>query len=637
MANKRTGTFGSWSSPITAEIVAAAAVPLSEPRVDGEDIYWIEGRPLERGRGVIMLRRADSTPTCVTKDPFDARTQVHSYGGGAYAVENGIIYFVNYSDGQIYRQTGADAAPAQITSSRSAFFADLCVDRRRNRLIAVKEERPNGDVVKAINKLVAVDIASGTEMVLDDAYDFYSSPNLSTDGCKLAWLGWRHPDMPWMCTHLYVADVDAHGLVNKRRIGSGTNESIFQPQWSPDGRLYFISDRTGFWNIYRSDGPGVQEMLRRDAEFGVPQWIFGLSTYAFVSAETLIYCFTKQGSWYLGRLDTRTLAANDFISEFASLAGLRATKKSAVVLCSSATAPPAIATVAVDSGTVSPFVYSIERKCLEALEPYFTRPQAIQFPTADGDTAHGFYYPPGNPDWQAQAGDKPPLIVRSHGGPTSAATCALSLSLQYWTSRGFAVLDVNYRGSTGYGRKYRDRLYGQWGVIDVEDCIAGATYLASRGEVDGRKLLIAGGSSGGYTTLCALTFHDVFAAGASYYGIGDVAALATDTHKFELHYMDWLVEPYRPGSALYHDRSPMNFVDRLAAPVIFLHGEDDPVVPLSQAQTMFSALQTRDIPSCLIVFQGEKHGFKQAAHIRQALEAELMFYAINVLRNPLYS
>jgi dipeptidyl aminopeptidase/acylaminoacyl peptidase len=637
MADKRTGSFGSWSSPITAETVAAAVVPLSEPRVDGDDIYWIEGRPLERGRGVIMLRRADSTPTCVTKDPFDARTQVHSYGGGAYAVENGIIYFVNYSDGQIYRQTGADAAPAQITSSRSAFFADLCVDRRRNRLIAVKEERPNGDVVKAINMLVAVDIASGMEMVLDDAYDFYSSPNLSTDGCKLAWLSWQHPDMPWMCTHLHVADVDAHGLVNKRRIGSGTNESIFQPQWAPDGRLYFISDRTSFWNIYRSDGPGVQEMLRRDAEFGVPQWIFGLSTYAFVSAETLIYCFTKQGSWYLGRLDTRTLAANDFISEFASLAGLRATKKSAVVLCSSATAPPAIATVAVDSGTVSPFVYSIERKCLEALEPYFTRPQAIQFPTADGDTAHGFYYPPGNPDWQAQAGDKPPLIVRSHGGPTSAATCALSLSLQYWTSRGFAVLDVNYRGSTGYGRKYRDRLYGQWGVIDVEDCIAGATYLASRGEVDGRKLLIAGGSSGGYTTLCALTFHDVFAAGASYYGIGDVAALATDTHKFELHYMDWLVEPYRPGSALYHDRSPMNFVDRLAAPVIFLHGEDDPVVPLSQAQTMFSALQTRDIPSCLIVFQGEKHGFKQAAHIRQALEAELMFYAINVLRNPLYS
>ncbi|TMJ34443.1 MAG: S9 family peptidase [Alphaproteobacteria bacterium] len=637
MADKRTGSFGSWSSPITAETVAAAAVPLSEPRVDGDDIYWIEGRPLERGRGVIMLRRADSTPTCVTKDPFDARTQVHSYGGGAYAVENGIIYFVNYSDGQIYRQTGAGAAPAQITSSPAAFFADLCVDRWRNRLIAVKEERPNGDVVKAINKLVAADIASGVEMVLDDAYDFYSSPNLSTDGCKLAWLSWRHPYMPWMCTHLHVADVDAHGLVNKRRIGSGTNESIFQPQWSPDGRLYFISDRTGFWNIYRSDGPGVQEMLRRDAEFGVPQWIFGLSTYAFVSAETLIYCFTKQGSWYLGRLDTRTLAASDFIPEFASLSGLRATKKSAVVLCSTATAPPAIATVAVDSGTVSPFAYSIGRKRLEALEPYFTGPQAIQFPTADGDRAHGFYYPPGNPDWQAQAGDKPPLIVRSHGGPTSAATCGLSLSVQYWTSRGFAVLDVNYRGSTGYGRKYRDKLYGQWGVIDVEDCIAGATYLADRGEVDGRKLLIAGGSSGGYTTLCALTFHDVFAAGASYYGIGDVAALATDTHKFELHYMDWLVEPYRPGSALYHDRSPMNFVDRLAAPVIFLHGEDDPVVPLSQAQTMFSALQTRDIPSCLIVFQGEKHGFKQAAHIRQALEAELMFYAINVLRSPLYS
>ena len=477
MAKQATASFGSWSSPITADLVTAAAVPLAEPRVDGDDIYWIEGRPLEKGRAVIMVRRPDQTIACATKPPFDARTQVHSYGGGAYAVHAGVIYFVNYADNQIYRQDGADASPSKITSSQTSLYADICVDAANNRLIAVKEERPNGDVINAINTLVAIDIATGGETTLDDSYDFYSSPVLSPEGSKLAWLSWKHPNMPWISTHLTVADIDAHGLRNKRLVVNNDNESVFQPQWSPDGTLYFISDKSDFWNLYRWNGSAVEEVLPRDAEFGLPQWVLGLSTYAFVSADTLIYSFTRNGTWYLGRLDTRTLAFSDFPVELASVSGVRATDKGVVVLCSTATSPVAVATVAADTGALEPIKSSIPTESLQTVQSCFTKPQAIQFPTPDGEIAHAFYYRPCNPDWQAPAAEKPPLIVKSHGGPTSATSSGLSLSMQYWTSRGFAVLDVNYRGSTGYGRKYREKLKGQWGIVDVMDCIAGAQYL----------------------------------------------------------------------------------------------------------------------------------------------------------------
>ena len=493
-------------------------------------------------------------------------------------------------------------------------------------------------MINAINTLVAVDIQTGSETVLDAAYDFYSSPALSADGSRLAWLSWRHPNMPWTATQLSAAEFDpGGGLTNKRLVAGSDPESIFQPQWSPDGRLYFISDRTDFWNLYRWNGSAVEAVLARNAEFGVPQWLFGLSTYAFMSADAIIYSFTENGMWYLGRLDTRTLSASAYAVEFSSLSGVRATANTVVLRCSTSTTAPAIATVDVSTGSVSSIKYAILPTSFQQFESYFSMPQAMQFSTDDGEVAHAFYYPPNNPDWQAPSSEKPPLIVKSHGGPTAAANSGLALSLQFWTSRGFAVLDVNYRGSTGYGRKYRQKLYGQWGVVDVADCIAGAKFLAACGEVDGNRLVVTGGSAGGYTTLCGLTFHTVFAAGASYCGISDLAALATDTHKFELHYIDWLIEPYQPGSTLYHVRSPINFVQNLSAPVIFFHGEDDPVVPVNQAKMMFSALEDRSIATCLLIFQGEKHGFRQSGHVRQSLEAELLFYAINLIKSPLTS
>jgi dipeptidyl aminopeptidase/acylaminoacyl peptidase len=636
MADPQIGNFGSWISPITADAAVAETGSLTEPRIDGDSVYWIEGRPVEKGRNVVVARAADGTIRDVTPPPFNVRSQVYSYGGGSYAVSNGALYFVNFGDNQIYQQV-AGRTPTKITSSANCLFADMCVDLARNRLITIREERPNGDVVNAIHKLVAIDIATGREATLDGGCDFYASPTLSADGSKLAWLSWQHPDMPWTSTRLNVADLDQAGALTGKQIVQAGSESLFQPQWSPDGRLYFISDRTDFWNLYRWSASGVEHLLARDAEFGVPQWQLGLSTYAFMSPDILIYSFVQNGTWRLGRLDTPTLNAHDYPMQFSSLSGVRASATKVVVRCATMTSPPAIATVDLNTEAVLPIKLLVPSDRLQGFQNYFSTPQPIEFPTGDGEIAHALFYPPHNPDWQAPASERPPLLVKSHGGPTTATDSALNLSIQFWTSRGFGVLDVNYRGSTGYGRKYRERLYGQWGVIDVMDCISGAKFLAARGDVDEGKLAVTGGSAGGYTTLCGLTFHSEFAAGASYYGISDLIALATETHKFELHYTDWLIEPFRPDSALYHDRSPINFTDRLSAPVIFLHGKDDPVVPINQAQRMYAALQRRNIPTCLLIFQDEKHGFRQSAHLRQALEAELLFYSMNLTRAPLAS
>ena len=634
--DQQTGSFGSWTSPITAETAVAETGSLSEPRIDGDSVYWIEGRPLEKGRNVVVARAADGTIRDVTPSPFNVRSQVYSYGGGAFAISNNVVYFVNFGDNQIYQQV-VGGAPTKITSSANGLFADICVDVVRNQLIAIREERPNGQIIKAIHTLVAIDIATGREATLDSGCDFYSSPTLNADGSKLAWLSWQYPNMPWTCTYLNVVGLDQAGRLTDKQIVQGGSESLFQPQWSPDGMLYFISDRTDFWNLCRWNALGVECVLARDAEFGVPQWLLGLSTYAFMSSNILIYSFVQNGTWRLGRLEIPTLTAHDYPMEFSSLSGVRASAATVVLRCATITSPGVIATVDVNTGAVLPIKSLVPSDRLQTIQNYFSTPQPIDFPTSDGEIAHAFFYPPYNPDWQAPDSERPPLLVKSHGGPTTATDSALNLSIQFWTSRGFGVLDVNYRGSTGYGRKYRERLYGQWGVIDVADCISGAKFLAARGDVDGGRLAITGGSAGGYTTLCGLTFHSEFAAGASYYGISDLVALATETHKFELHYTDWLIEPFQPNSALYHDRSPINFTDRLYAPVIFLHGKDDPVVPINQAQRMYAALQRRNIPTCLLMFKDEKHGFRQSAHRRQALEAELLFYSMNLTRTPLTS
>lgn len=431
--------------------------------------------------------------------------------------------------------------------------------------------------------------------------------------------------MPWDGTELWVADVQEDGSVtNPVRVAGGVDESIFQPEWSPAGELHFISDRSGWWNLYRWREDGIEALCPMEAEFGLPQWGFGMSTYAFESADRIVCAYIEQGFSKLAVLDKTTGELEKIESPFTRIDGVRAAPGRAVFIAASPTEAARIVRFDLDNRRFE----TLRRSSELTIDPeYISAPQAVEFPTEDGLTAHAFYYPPRNPDFIAPENERPPLLVMSHGGPTAATSPTLRLSIQYWTSRGVAVLDVNYGGSAGYGREYRERLTGRWGVVDVDDCVNGAKYLTERGLVDGGRLAITGGSAGGYTTLCALTFRDAFKAGASHYGVSDLEALEVDTHKFESRYTHKLVAPYPERADLYRERSPIHHTNLLSAPVIFFQGLEDKIVPPNQAEMMVNALRAKGLPVAYITFEGEQHGFRQAANIKRALDGELYFYS----------
>ena len=614
--------YGSWKSPITTDRVVGGAVGLGQIFLDGSDIYWNEMRPAEGGRYVIQRWRHGAIDEMLPA-PFSARTRAHEYGGGAFAVDDGVLYFSNDRDQQLYRLVPGNS-PEVITSGTDRRYADAVVDRHRHRLLCVCED--HGTAGEPVNTIVSIDTEGRREpCALLSGQDFYASPCLSPDGRQLAWLSWNHPDMPWDGTELWLADLDADGLpANPRRIAGNREESVFQPLFVPDGTLYFVSDRSNWWNLYRLRQGRIEALAPREAEFGLPQWIFGMSTYAFDSARRLICAFNRAGAWRLAVLDTDTLSLEEIETPFSDISHVMAGNGMAVFVGASSNLPASI--VRLDLATRR---YETLRASTTDVPnaAYLSAPQALAYPTTRGDTAYALYYPPANRDFRAPANEKPPLLVLSHGGPTSAASHALNLRTQYWTSRGFAVLDVDYRGSTGYGRAYRRKLDGQWGLADVEDCIAGARYLVERGLADEHRLAIRGGSAGGYTTLCALTFHQLFRAGAVYYGVSDLEALARDTHKFEAHYLDRLIGPRKTSRALYRERSPIHHVDRLACPVIFFQGLEDKVVPPDQTEKMVQALRARHIPVAYVPFEGEQHGFRRAENIQRALEAEFWFYS----------
>ncbi|MCX7670714.1 MAG: prolyl oligopeptidase family serine peptidase, partial [Anaerolineae bacterium] len=541
--------YGAWKSPITPDLIVEGTVGLSAVSLDGDDVYWIEARPTEAGRNVIVRRTPDGRTTDLTPMPFNARTRVHEYGGGEYLVHNGTVYFANFADQRLYRQE-AGAAPQPITPAGAWRYADAVMDARRGRLICVREDHTPADR-EAINALVAVactgDAAGG--QVLVSGNDFYASPRLSPDGSRLAWLTWNHPNMPWDGCELWVAAVQADGsLADARCVAGGPTESIFQPTWSPTGVLYFVSDRTGWWNLYRWQEGRVEPLCEMAAEFGRPQWVFGLSTYAFVAPDRLVCAYTQNGIWRLALLDTTTKALTPFDLPYTEIGDERGGPGRAFLIAASPTEAPAIVSCDVTTRAIT----ILRRSSTVTVDAgYLSVPQPIAFPTGDGLTAHALYYPPTNRDYRAPEGERPPLLVLSHGGPTGATSSALRLSIQFWTSRGFAVVDVNYGGSTGYGRAYRERLNGRWGIVDVDDCVNAARALVARGLADEKRLAIRGGSAGGYTTLAALTFRNVFRAGASHFGVSDLEALATDTHKFESRYLDRLVGPYPERRDLY--------------------------------------------------------------------------------------
>lgn len=632
---------GSWPSPITPERAASAAGAIEWPLADGDALYWLETRPSEGGRSAVVTLASNGIRRDLLPAPINVRSRVHEYGGRPYTVADGILYFVLQDDQRIYRLDTRDsrALPIAITPAEHGLrFAEPCLDRRHRRLLAIAERhypgtagRPKREPTNFI-AAIALD-GSGTVEELVSGDDFYAYPSLSPDGSQLAWISWNHPDMPWDRTRLWRADIGPDGACSNQecRAGSGNGvapagESVVQPGWSATGELLFVSDRSGCWNLYRagaSAGGGSAAIFPRAAEFATPLWSLGMSTWAACDNGRLTAAYTHQGLWHLGIIDpaTRTLRAIDTpYTEFAALAaaGNR-------VWCVASS--PASGSELLEIDTTSGAWRCLQRVGDPGLDPGFLpAPEHFSYATEGGIEAHGFYYRPAHPGCAPLPGELPPLIALCHGGPTGATSSAYSAKVRFWTSRGFAVADFNYRGSTGYGRAYRDALRGRWGLADVADVVAGVRHLAAQGRADLGRLLIRGSSAGGYTVLAALTFSDVFRAGASLYGIGDLEALARDTHKFESRYLDGLVGPWPEARAQYRARSPIHHADRIDCPVIFFQGLDDKVVPPNQTLAMVAALRARDLPVVYVPFPGEGHGFRKPEHVARVFREELAFY-----------
>jgi len=633
--------YGSWHSPVTAVSLTAGTVTLSEPRIDGSDYYWLEGRASEGGRVVVVRRTPDGVTEDVTAPPFNARSRVHEYGGGAYDVDGGVLVFCSFDDRRVYRvdidptsrsgaSTGA-ADPQPITPAGSLRYGDLRLDSANRAVFAVCEDH-GGDGEPA-NRLVRLDLDGANEdggAVLVEGHDFFSSPTPRPDGGWLAWVQWDHPDMPWDGTELCVAEVSEDGaLSGERVVAGGRRESVQQPVWAPDGRLVFLSDRTGWCNLYAADvrDPAGDPLALWPAEheFAGPHWMLGMSSYAISESGSLLCSWLDDGYARLGMVNLGTGECVSVDSDVTTVDSVCVGGGTGLLTVGYADRPAALIRLDLTSPD-QPHV--LRRSATAELDPQLvSRAEPVTWPGHGDADVHGFYYAPRNPAHTGPDGELPPLIVMSHGGPTGMSRPPFDPGYQYWTSRGFAVLDVNYGGSSGYGREYRERLRGLWGVVDVDDCTSGALAMAGTRRADPHRLAIRGGSAGGYTTLAALTFRDVFHAGASLFGVADLEALALETHKFESRYLDGLVGPYPAARDVYVERSPVHHVDRLSCPLILLQGVEDRVVPPGQAETMAAALRARGLPVAMLLFEGEGHGFRKAETVIRAFEAEAYFYS----------
>lgn len=615
--------YGTWRSSITSDSIVSGTIGLSAVKFDGNNRYWLESRPGEGGRSTLVCLNEDGTTVDITPKPFNVRSRVHEYGGGAFLIHHSIIYFTNFTDQRIYVHKKGEN-PQPLTAESKLRYADFILDKSRNRLISVAEDHSNSNT-EPENKLVSIDLTTGEVKNLVTGADFYTSPRLSPDNSQLAWIAWYHPNMPWDSTELYLANLNDEGnLTDITLVAGGKNESICQPEFSPHGVLYFSSDRHNWWNIYRREKDGnIESLYPLDAEFGYPHWVFGESVYGFADENTIICTYNQDGISHLASLDTHNKSLTDLNIPFTNIAYLEVQRDQILFTGGSPTQPTSVVQLNIATGETKILQQSSN---LDIDKGYLSQPQQIEFPTSNGKTAFAWYYPPQNKDFSAPEDTLPPLLVKSHGGPTAATTASYNLRIQYWTSRGFAFVDVNYGGSTGYGRNYRQRLNKNWGIVDVEDCINVAKYLAQQGEVDENQLAISGGSAGGYTTLAALTFYDTFKAGASYYGVSDLEALAKDTHKFESRYLDNLIGKYPEEKAIYQARSPINYIDKLSCPVAFFQGLEDKIVPPNQAEMMVKALEKKCIKTLYVTFPDESHGFRKAENIKRALDNELEFY-----------
>ncbi len=624
MSGRKVAPYGSWASPITIDLLLKGTVQMRNQMVrwDGDDLYWSELRPDEAGRIVVCRRTANGEIADVTPPGFNARSRVHEYGGGHFAVEGGTVWFTNFADQRLYRQDG-DEAPRPITAAADVRHADMVVDSGRGRLYAVREDHTTG-ASEPVNSIVSLDREGDHDVfTIAAGNDFYSSPKLSADGKRIAWTTWNHPNMPWDGSELWVGELDHTGhVMSSRKIAGGSSESILQPEWSPDGELYFISDRSDWWNLYRARGEGDEPICPRAAEFGAPQWVFGMRFYAFTAPDEIVCLYSEPGGTKLGRIDLNAGAMRQVELLYSGLSNVQTNGDKVAVFAASSTLAERVLTIDLESGAQE--VVKISNPA--HLDPgNMSIPNPIEFPTEGGVTAHAFYYPPRNKGFEGPPEEKPPLMVRCHGGPTGSAGPTYPFEYHYWTSRGFAVVDVNYGGSSGYGRAYRTRLNGNWGVVDVDDCINAARYLVEQGVADGNRVSITGGSAGGFTVLLSLTKRDFYDAGASHFGIGDLELFIKETHKFEAHYCDTLVGPYPERADLYRDRSAVHFADNLKRPVILFQGLEDKIVPPSQAEEFVAVCKKKKLPYAYVAFEGEQHGFRKKENIRRSIEGEMFF------------
>jgi dipeptidyl aminopeptidase/acylaminoacyl peptidase len=616
-----TAPYGSWESPITVSMLSQAGMRLESLTGDDGTVYWSESRPTEAGRSVVVRWDPDSGPVDVAPSGFDSRTRVHEYGGGAWGVHRGVVYSSRFDDQRLYR---LGSEPVPITPEPEIAAGDRYADFTfvDNDVICVRE-RHHSDR-EPTNELVRLPLdGSGVPHVIASGADFYAAPRVSPDGSRLAWIEWNHPNMPWDGAELHVASIGADGKLEPSvLVAGGTAESVIEPRWSPDRVLHFVTDRSGWWNLHRLGPDGVESIYEAEAEFGDPSWMFGYHGYGFLGDGRIVCRYSAAGFSHLAIIANGSF--EPVHTRFTDLAPFVAVAEGRVwVIAGNAGEPPGVRGIDPASGDVETVRLAVEAEIEEA---FISIPEPIEFPTEGDRTAHAFFYPPRNGGYAAPDGELPPLVVFTHGGPTGTTTSEFNLGRQFFTSRGFALVDVNYGGSTGYGREYRQRLEGRWGIVDLDDCVAAARHLAARGLVDPERMAIRGGSAGGYTTLAALAFRDTFAVGASYFGVADLAALSEHTHKFESRYLDGLIGPYPEAESVYRERSPVFHGDRLSCPIILLQGLDDRVVLPEQAEVMVEALDAKGIPHAYVAFEGEGHGFRQAANIERAAEAELYFY-----------
>lgn len=614
--------YGSWKSPITSDLIIKDSVKFFNIFSDGDDLYLYEGRPEEKGRATILKLENSSFKEILPKS-FNARTRVHEYGGLSFSVFDKEIFFSNHEDQRIYKidSFGKISPITPISSNR---YVEYIKDNKRNLIFCIQEEQLEKVVINSIVKINE----DGKIKKIANGNDFYSSISISPDHNKIAFLTWNHPDMPWDSASLYIADIQENGdLDNLKKIAGSENEAVFQPRWGKDGFLYFVSDKTNFWNLYRYKDDKIDDIYPMDAEFGEPMWVFGQSTFDFYYDNNklkIVSTYNKNSEGHLALIDPENKTLKQIKTQFNFFSNILVIKDKLFFIGASPIDFESI---------VSLNLKNNESKILKKSNNikidlgYISIPKNIEFLSENNKSSFMIYYPPKNKDFSALKSDKPPLIVKCHGGPTGQSKSILNLEIQFWTSRGFAVADVNYTGSTGYGREYRQRLYGNWGILDLNDCVNAALYLAKNNLVDQNKMIIKGGSAGGYTTLCALTFRNVFSTGASYFGVSDVIALVKDTHKFEEKYIGKLIGTYSEKSELFFERSPINFIDNLSCPVILFQGKEDTIVPPNQSEMFFEALKKKKIPTSYLLFDKEGHGFRNADVIKKCLESELYFYS----------